>query len=72
MSILRERLRRTPDIVAASAAIPALQASKLERAMLRAQSPVAWGLPCHHSRHKAYRMMRLFRVDDVGDTNPKP
>jgi hypothetical protein len=37
MSILGERLRRTPDIVAASAAIEAAHASKLKRAISHAQ-----------------------------------
>jgi hypothetical protein len=30
------------------------------------------GLHCHNTLHEDYGMMLLFRVDDVGDTNPKP
>jgi FtsP/CotA-like multicopper oxidase with cupredoxin domain len=29
-------------------------------------------LHCHNILHEDYGMMLLFRVDDVGDTNPKP
>ena len=29
-------------------------------------------LHCHNTLHEDYGMMLLFRVDDVGDTNPKP